>query len=360
MAKATNYGLILAGGRGTRFWPRSRKARAKQVLEFFGEGTLIQQTVSRLAPAIPPENIWVVTNDLLRDEIVRQLPGVPKRQILAEPCARNTAPAIGLIAHLLHQDDPNAVLGVFPADHYITKPARFVRLVRPALKAAAQGSLVVLGIQPRWAETGYGYIEFEPGFTPGEPTAVATRSFREKPKADIAEQFVKAGNFCWNAGMFFGKAATFCDAMRAHLPKTAALLAGLPSVRSRNFNTKLAEIFPLCDNISIDYAVMEKYPGVMGVASDDIGWNDVGSWNAVYELMKRDAAGNAARATQAIFHTSQGNFVDAGGKLVALLGVKDLVIVDSPDALLIADRNQAQSVGDLVKLLEKQKLDHLL
>ena len=172
MPKANHYGLILAGGRGTRFWPRSRRAKAKQVLEFFGDRTLIQQTVDRLAPEIPPERMWVLTNDLLRAEIVRQLPNVPKQQIIAEPVARNTAPAIGLMAHLLRHLDPEAVMGVFPADHYITKPARFLRLVRPALRAAETGSLVVLGIQPRWPETGYGYIRRAPARAgPHAPTA---------------------------------------------------------------------------------------------------------------------------------------------------------------------------------------------
>lgn len=359
MASSKHYGLILAGGRGTRFWPRSRRAKAKQVLEFFGQGTLIQQTVQRLEPVLPPERIWVLTNDHLQAEIRRQLPQVPKNQILAEPAARNTAPAIGLAAHILHSIDPDAVMGVFPADHYITKPARFLRLVRPAFKAAEKGKLAILGIQPRWPETGYGYIEFPKGFAAGKPEAVPVVSFREKPDRATAETFLEAGCFCWNAGMFFGRAATFLDSLRAYLPKTASLIAGLPAFANRGFSRKLGEVFPLCENISIDFAVMERATNVVGLAADDIGWNDVGSWNAVYELQKRDAQGNATRSN-AIFEASAGNYVDAGGKLVALLGVRDLVVVDTPDALLIADRNRAQQVGDLVKLLEKQKRDDLL
>ncbi len=359
MANPKQYGLILAGGRGTRFWPRSRRAKAKQVLEFFGEGTLIQQTVKRLEPVLPPERIWVLTNDLLQAEIRRQLPRVPKNQILAEPAARNTAPAIGLAAHVLHSIDADAVMGVFPADHYITKPARFLRLVRPAFRAAAKGDLAILGIEPRWPETGYGYIEFPKGSEAGKPEAVPVVSFREKPDRATAEQFLAAGCFSWNAGMFFGRAGAFLDAMRAHLPKTASLLAGLPAFQHKSFQAKLAQVFPLCENISIDFAIMEKATNVVGVVAGDIGWNDVGSWNAVYELQKRDAQGNASRST-AIFEASGGNYVDAGGKLVALLGVQDLVIVDTPDALLIADRNRAQQVGDIVKLLEQRKRDDLL
>src|SRR5271167_2774199 len=146
------YGLILAGGRGTRFWPRSRRANAKQVLKFFGDRSLIQQTVDRLRPVLPPERIWILTNDYLRAEIVRQLPQVPKNQILAEPAQRNTAPAIGLAAHILQSIDPNAVMGVFPSDHVIARPARFLQFVRPALRAAAEGRIVVLGVQARWPE----------------------------------------------------------------------------------------------------------------------------------------------------------------------------------------------------------------
>src|SRR2546425_9891975 len=173
------YGLILAGGRGTRFWPRSRRSRAKQVLPFFGERSLIQQTVDRLAPLLPPERLWVLTNDHLLDEIVRQLPEIPKRQILAEPAQRNTAPAIGLAAHILQSVDRDAVMGVFPADHVIGKPREYVRLLKPAFRAAEQGNIVVLGIQPRWAETGYGYIEFPKGVEPGAKEPLRVRGFRE-------------------------------------------------------------------------------------------------------------------------------------------------------------------------------------
>src|SRR6202163_1634156 len=166
------YGLILAGGRGTRFWPRSRRSRAKQVLSFFGDRTLIQQTVDRFKPLLPPERIWVMTNHHLRAEIVQQLPEVPKRQILAEPAQRNTAPAIGLAAQILSTIDPDALMGVFPADHVIAKSREFTRLLRPAFQSAAKGNIVVLGIQPRWAETGYGYIEFPEGVQAGARSAV--------------------------------------------------------------------------------------------------------------------------------------------------------------------------------------------
>jgi mannose-1-phosphate guanylyltransferase len=295
----------------------------------------------------------------LRAEIVRQLPELPKNQILAEPAQRNTAPAIGLAAHILQSIDSNAVMGVFPSDHMISKPARYLRFVRAAFKAAAEGQIVVLGIQPRWPETGYGYIEFPKGLSAGSLDPLPVRNFREKPDLATAKRYVKNGNFHWNAGMFFWKTSVLLDALREFMPKTATLLASLPAFTNRRFSSQLKDVFPHCENISIDFAVLEKARGVVGCATDDFGWNDVGSWNALYELMPRDGSANVIRG-EALAHTSSGNYIDAEGKLVALLGVKDLIIVDTPDALLIADRSRAQEIGDLVKQLEKQNREDLL
>lgn len=352
------YALIMAGGRGTRFWPRSRKRSAKQVLRFFGERSLIQQAADRLQGVIAPENIWVLTNDYLQAEIRKQLPQIPKAQIIAEPSQQNTAPCIGLAAKILTDADPKAIMGVFPADHLITKEARFRKFVKAAYKAAENSEVVVLGIQPRWAETGYGYIEFPKGITPGalEPSAVS--SFREKPDEKTAKKFVKAGNFFWNAGMFFWRTSTVLDLLRHHQPKTAMLLSSLPSFESRKFTSKLAEVYPLCENISVDYALIEKTKNVSGIALDDIGWNDVGSWEAVYDLANKDKDGNASTG-EIIVEGSRGNYVSAA-KPVALVGVENLVIVDTPDALLVANRNRSQDVSKVVKTLDAQKREELL
>lgn len=348
----------MAGGRGTRFWPRSRKSNAKQVLRFFGERSLIQQTVDRLKAVIPPENIWIITNDYLLAEIRKQLPEVPKSQIVAEPAQRNTAPCIGLAAQIISQKDPEAVLGVFPADHLILKETRFRNFVKAALGAAEGSDVVVLGIQPRWAETGYGYIEFPKNVVAGSNQPLPVSSFREKPDAKTAKKFVERGHFFWNAGMFFWRVESVLNLMRHHQPKTATLLAGLPKFGSKNFTSKLAEVYPLCENISIDFGVIEKAEQVTGLALDDIGWNDVGSWEAVYELAAKDKDGNASRG-ELMAEDSRGNYVDAQ-KTVGLVGVENLMIVDTPDALLVGQRSRAQDVSKLVKALEAKGQDHLL
>ena len=352
------YALIMAGGRGTRFWPRSRKRSAKQVLNFFGERTLIQQAVDRLEGVIPHENIWIVTNGYLQAEIRRQLPSIPKQQILAEPSQQNTAPCVALTAQILAGLSPKAVMGVFPADHLIVKEKRFRKFVNAAYKAAEKNSVVVLGIQPRWAETGYGYIEYAADVAPGNLELQPVKRFREKPDAKTAGRFLKAGNFFWNAGMFFWRASTVLELMRQHQPKTATLLASLPAFSSRNFMPKLGEIYPLCENISVDFALIEKVKDVVGFALDDIGWNDVGSWDAVYALASKDVNGNAGTG-EMIVEGSRGNYVSAG-KPVALVGVEDLVIVDTPDALLVANRHKAQDVSRLVKQLDAHEREELL
>lgn len=353
------YGLILAGGRGTRFWPRSRKRSAKQVLNVVGERSLIQATVDRLAPVIAPQRIWILTNHHLRATIIRQLPQVPREQILAEPMQRNTAPAIGLAAHILRSADPDAVMGVFPSDHVVAKPAVYRAVVRAALKAAAAGDLMVVGIQPRWPETGYGYVEFPRGAKPGTATPLPVRRFHEKPDLRKARRYLAAGNYYWNSGMFFWRADVVLRQLRQHLPKTATVLAALPPFGARNFATRLSQTFPLCDSISIDYAVLEKAAHVSGIAAADFGWNDVGSWNAVYELLPRDASGNVI-AAESVCLESHNNFVDAGRKVVALVGVDDLIVVDTPDALLVATRARAQQVGEIVKVLERRSRNDLL
>ncbi len=216
----------------------------------------------------------------------------------------------------------------------------------------------MLGIQPRWPETGYGYIEFPKNVRPGKAEPVPVASFREKPDEKTARRFVDRGNFFWNAGMFFWKASTVLDLMRHHQPKIATLLAGLPAYRSKTFVSRLGEVYPLCDNISVDYAVMEKAGSISDIAVDDIGWNDVGSWEAVYELARKDGSGNASKG-ELFAESSRDNYVDAS-KPVALVGVERLIVVDTPDALLIASRDKAQDVSKIVKMLDAHERETLI
>ena len=354
------HALILAGGRGTRFWPRSRKAAAKQVLDLTGEGPLIRLTVDRLLPLASPERIWVLTSRDLRPAICRLLPEVPAKQVLAEPVGRNTAPAIGLAARIMRDVDPEAVMGVFPADHHIGRAAAFRKLAAAAWREAAAGRMVLLGIAPRWPETGYGYIEFPPdSLKPGSLKPAPVLRFREKPDLATARRYLRSGNYLWNAGIFFWPAALYLEHLRHCLPKTSQLIESLPPFGKKNFLARLNEIFPQCDNISVDYAVLEKTAGIAGFAAGDIGWSDLGSFNAVYELLAKDGSGNASRG-ELLALDARGNYADAPGKLVALLGVEDLVVVDTPDALLVTRREHAQRVSEIVKALEASGRDELL
>ena len=359
MTRPPFHAVILAGGRGTRFWPRSRKKTPKQLLPFHASLSLLQETVVRLAPLIPPERVWILTNDILAPAIRRQLPDVPRHQVIAEPVQRNTAPAIALAARLILQQDPSAVMGVFPSDHLIAKPKPFLQVLSRAVRAAQDDALVVLGLEPRWAETGYGYIEFPNGTKPGGAIAVPVKRFREKPDKATAARFVKAGRFFWNSGMFVWKARTIDRAIQTLLPKTAAALSTLPSSRFRAFRSKLRQAYPQCDNISIDYGVLEQAANIVGFPCKDFGWNDIGSWQAAYELGIKNVAGNVAHSPIEALDAT-GNYVDAAGKFVALVGVHDLVVVDTPDALLICPRAEAQKISALVKALELAGWDALL
>jgi mannose-1-phosphate guanylyltransferase len=387
LAKLENfnfYPVILAGGRGTRFWPLSRKRMAKQLLPLNSKKSMIQETVERLLPLAKAKRFWVITNDDLRAPIVRQLKRLNKKQIIAEPVGRNTAPAIGLAAFLLEKRDPSAVIGMFPSDHVIGDEKRFLNDIRRACEIAAKvGNIVVIGIKPTRAETGYGYIEAS---TPGrEPRAtshgpIAKRQdrtdvlnvvrFTEKPKAEVAEQFVKAGNFFWNSGMFVWGARTLADALREHLPKTAALLEEIAAAYgTRKFEKTFAKLYPKCENISVDYALLEPR-SAKGEAKSGIycipagfGWNDLGSWTALYE--HRNAGGkdgaNVIAAEQFFKLNAEGNFIHCrADKFVAVVGVKDLVVVETDDALLITTREHAQDVGKVVKYLDEKKLKRLV
>jgi mannose-1-phosphate guanylyltransferase len=360
------YPVILAGGRGTRFWPMSRKRRAKQLLPLNSDKSMIQETFERLLANAKPKNFWVITNDDLRGPILGQLKKLNKKQVLAEPVGRNTAPAIGLAAFLLLRQDPKAVLGLFPSDHVVSDEKKFSGDLKRAVNIAAAGeNIVVIGIRPTRAETGYGYVEAGEKAKNG---ALQVRRFREKPDADTAEKFVKAGNYFWNGGIFIWSAQTLVNALNEHLPKTAALLHEIAaSYGTRKFDKTLARLYPQCENISVDYAIAEprsaKGEGRSGIYCIPAGfdWNDLGSWTALFEHRqgRQDAAGNVVSAKNKVMLNAGGNFI-VSNKFVAAVGVKDLIVVETDDALLITTKQNSQDVGKVVKYLDEQKMKKLV
>ncbi len=361
--------IILAGGSGTRFWPRSRRDRAKQVLALDGERTMIQQTMDRLGPLAPAASLWVITNDLLSAAIGSQLSGVPATQIGCEPCARNTAPAAGLAAFLVERVAPDAILGMFPADHVIGDEPAFLAALRQAIDLAAAGeNMVVLGIQPTRPETGYGYIETG---APAGDGVQRVRRFTEKPDRVHAESFLAAGNYYWNSGIFVWSARTLANAMREHLPNTAPLLEEIAAAfGTPDFDRVFAELYPKCENISVDYAILEPRSAKGEQRSHlycipaSFGWNDLGSWTALFEHRSAqsgctDEHGNVAECFQTSTIDAHNNYVYSPKKAVALIGVDDLVIVETDDAILVTTRDRAQDVGNIVKQLRSEGHDHL-
>ena len=368
MAKNSNfYPVILAGGRGTRFWPLSRKRRAKQLLALDGKQTMIQQTVARLLPLALPKQLWIITNDDLRPAILKQLPKLPKAQVLAEPVGRNTAPAIGLAAFLLLREHPDAIIGMFPSDHVIGDEQSYRATIERGAEIAAAGeNIVVLGIRPTRAETGYGYIEAGSASSGG---ALRVRRFTEKPDAGKAAAFVAAGNYFWNSGMFLWSAHTLANALHEHLPKTAPLLEEIAATfGTRKFAATFRRLYPRCENISIDYAVLEPRSakadaGNIFCLPADFGWNDLGSWTALHEHHQAKGNppdGNLINGAGVFVLNAHGNYVHAPGKFVAAVGVSNLVVVETPDALLITTLQHAQDVGKVVKHLDEKKLHKLV
>jgi mannose-1-phosphate guanylyltransferase len=354
------YVVIMAGGSGTRFWPLSRRETPKQLLNLFGGATLLEQTVERVKGIVPPERIYVFANSLVRRQMVQLLPNIPERQIVAEPAQRNTAPTIGLAANEIRRRDPEGIMVILPADHVIQKPGAF----RNALKAgchwaAAEGRSVVLGIRPTRAETGYGYIRLGgPAKNKGRDKMFRVESFVEKPTLPVARRYVASKRYLWNAGMFIWRASTLLANLRRFEPVMAAGLDQIAAAGGIDNSRALKRLFPKFEKISIDYALMEKIDNVFAVAAD-IGWSDVGSWAVAYDLDAKDSDGNV-RPENSLCIDSKGNMLVGGGKFLVTIGVEDLVIVETGDALLVCPRDQSQKVGKAVQELERLGRQKLL
>ncbi|MBI2620391.1 MAG: mannose-1-phosphate guanylyltransferase [Ignavibacteriales bacterium] len=357
------FSVIMAGGVGSRFWPRSRERSPKQLLELTGSGTMVQNTIARIEPLVPSVNTLVVTNALQSDEIVKQLPFIPKENILVEPVGRNTAPCVGLAASWVSRMDPQGVMIVLPADHVIQNVPEFLRVLTVAISIAEEtGGLVTIGIKPSHPETGYGYIQFsddEGSNRYRAKEAYRVKTFAEKPNLETAERFLKSGDFLWNSGMFVWKAESILAEIGTHLPELSEQLKALaPSMGTAGYGAALEQAYGLIRGISIDYGVMEK-AGNVYVVKGDFGWSDVGSWDEAVRLSKPDEDGNVKKGS-VISRNSRNNFIQANSKIVATIGVEDLIIVSTEDAVLVCKKGQSQDVKEIVDYIRRKQMNEYL
>lgn len=350
------HAVIMAGGSGTRFWPQSRRTLPKQLLPLASPQTLLQETFARCAGWIPPERIHVVTNHSQSAETRRQLDRVPSANVLAEPCGRNTAPCIGLAAIELVRTDPEAVMLVMPADHVIRPVAAFQEAANRAVEIvnAAPDSFVLFGVPPTYPSTGFGYIERGPARAGGEKAGFAVAAFREKPNQQVAQEFVAAGRYYWNCGIFVWRAQRILDALAEFQPEIHRRLERLAAAQGTDrWESVFPAEFAQMTSISIDHAVLEKARGVVMLEAP-FEWDDVGSWNALARLLGTDVAGNTIDGPHCGIDT-KGCIIRTGkDHLIATIGLEDLLVVHTPDATLVARKDDEDAIRKLVALIEER------
>ena len=351
------YGLIIAGGVGARFWPRSRERSPKQLLEIIGRGTMIQNTVYRLDPIIPQNRIYVVTNALQADAITKQLPQLPPENILMEPTGRNTAPAICFAAEVLRKRIGDAVMVVLPADHLIHDIEAFQETLRNAIQVAIESKgLVTIGIKPTHPETGYGYIQLnndESQTAYQSAGAFPVVTFAEKPSIETAKRFLESGDFVWNSGMFVFKVSSILNSIAEHLPEISEEFHGLREhIDTVSFPKLLEKAYREMRSISIDYGVMEKASNRYVIPSD-FGWNDLGSWDEVYRILPKDEDGNAFHGDVYVRDSKRCHIFSGGSRFIAMIGLEDVTLIDTKDGLLVCKRGDSQKVKDVVDYLRK-------
>jgi mannose-1-phosphate guanylyltransferase len=343
------YAVILAGGSGTRLWPRSRTNRPKQFLDLISDRTMIQQTVDRLLPILPPERICFIVGRHHEAELRRQLPAIPAENIYLEPCARGTGPCVGLAAMYLRRRDPNATMVSLHADHYIEHEDSFREALGVSYEIASRGMLVTMGATPTYPETGYGYIERgEPIPAPDGHPVFRIARFREKPDRATAERMIASGRYYWNTGMFTWRLDTIMSAFERWMPEFAQQLATIESD-----STRLEPVWGQIRNETIDRGIMERADN-SAVVSIDIGWNDIGSWATLYDLLPHDTDGNVVHGDHLTVGTT-GSLIHAEGKLIATIGLNDVIVVETDDAILICAKDRAQDVKQIVDQLKQKQ-----
>ena len=341
--------LIMAGGRGERFWPRSRQALPKQFLSLTDDGkTMIQLTVERISALVDLEDVYIATNEAYRELVLAQLPGLPEQNILCEPVGRNTAPCIGLGAMHISRKYEDALMMVLPSDHLVRSTPTFVRTICQGLEIAETSpNLVTIGITPNYPETGYGYIRYNPDETNGH--AFAVDRFVEKPCLEKAQEYLRSGDYLWNSGMFLWRVSSILDNIKTHMPDLYDGLQAIgAAIGTPNETRVLKELFPTLPSESIDYGIMEKASHIFSLPGN-FGWDDVGSWLAMGRIRKSDAEGNVLRGNIATVDTNH-CIIESSGKLIATVGIEDLIVIDTDDVTLICDKTHA---GDIKKILAK-------
>lgn len=351
----------MAGGIGSRFWPMSRTTTPKQFLDVLGTGeTLIQQTVNRFRKICPIENIYIVTNDLYREMVKTQIPDLDYEQILCEPARRNTAPCIAYANHKIQTKNPNANIVVAPSDHIILKEDVFVDVIQSALIASSENDwLITLGIQPSRPDTGYGYIQFDQNHTDERDSRIhKVKTFTEKPKLELAKEFLESGDFLWNAGIFVWSLKSIQKAFEKQLPDVNTIFKEGKDFYNTERETMFIEnAYSICKNISIDYGIMENADNVY-VLSSDFGWSDLGTWGSLYAIRQKDEEGNTILGKNVMTYDTKNTMVNVkGNRLVVLQGLDDYIVVDDDNILLVCRKSDEQSIRQIVNDVKATKGD---